>query len=103
MAQRDGLESGGRRLGARERVEALAGQRARDGAQPVGPLGMAGRGEVFEAGRMGDEQRGHGAFAVMLSGCPPASAMSCLGEGRRSLDSRSAPGAEAGLRGDFEG
>ena len=44
---------------ARQRLEALVLERLLDGAQPVGPLGMAGRIDVIEAGGMGDEQRGH--------------------------------------------
>ena len=53
------LERGARRLDARERLEALVLERAVDGAQPVRPLGMAGRREVLEAGGVGDEERGH--------------------------------------------
>ena len=42
VAERDGLERRGRRLDAREVLEALLLERARDRAQPVGPLRMAG-------------------------------------------------------------
>ena len=50
---------GSRRLDAHQRLEALGFERALDRAQPVRPLRMAGRREVVEAGRMGDEERGH--------------------------------------------
>ena len=59
MTQRDDLERRQRRLVARERLEFLRLERVLDGAQPVGPLGMAGRRQMFEAGGMGDQQRGH--------------------------------------------
>ena len=59
MHQRDGFERRARRLDARQRLEALVFERLLDGAQPVRPLRMAGRGQVIEAGRVGDEQRGH--------------------------------------------
>ena len=59
VTQRDGLERRPRRLHARERLEFLRLERARDGAKPVGPLGMTVRGEVFETGGVADEKRGH--------------------------------------------
>ena len=48
------MESGERRLVARKRLERFMFERALDGAQPIGPLGVAERGNVFEAGGMGD-------------------------------------------------
>ena len=60
MHQRDGVELRSRRLLAHQWLEAVGGQRALDRAQPVGPLRMAGRGEVLQAGGMADEERGHG-------------------------------------------
>ena len=59
MAERDGLERRRRRLDAHQRVEFFGRKRARNGAQPVGPLRMAERREMVETGRMGDEQSGH--------------------------------------------
>ena len=52
MAQRDDLERRHRRLHARERLEFFRLERALDGAQPVGPFGMAGRRQVFKTGGM---------------------------------------------------
>ena len=48
-----------RRLLARQQLEPLVRQRFLDGAQAVRPLGMAGRGQMIEAGGMADEQGGH--------------------------------------------
>ena len=59
MAQRDDLERRRRRRNARQRLEFFGFQRALDGAQPVGTLGMAEWGEVFETGGVGDQQSGH--------------------------------------------
>ena len=42
MAERDGLESCGRRFDADQRLESVGRQRALDRAQPVRPLRMAG-------------------------------------------------------------
>ena len=52
MHERDGLERRHRRLLARQRLELLVLERLLDRAQPVRPLGMAGRREVVEAGGM---------------------------------------------------
>ena len=54
VAERDGLEAGERRLHAGQVLELLLLERLLDRAQPIGPLRMAGRGQVIEAGRMGD-------------------------------------------------
>ncbi len=62
MAQRDRLQRRERCLGARQRLELLGFERADDGAQPIRPLGMAGRSYVFKAGRVGDEERRHRMF-----------------------------------------
>ena len=40
-------------------MEALVLKRVLDGAQAVGPLGVAEAGVVLEAGRMGEEQGRH--------------------------------------------
>src|SRR5262249_17922523 len=40
-------------------LEALVLEHAVDGTQAIRPLGMPGRREVVQAGRMGDQQRGH--------------------------------------------
>ena len=69
MAERDGLERSARRLDARERLEALVLERAVDGAQPVRPLGMAGRREVVEAGGVGDEEGGSSAYPNDRGAC----------------------------------
>ena len=48
--------------GASSRFSALEGgrgERVVDGAQAVGPLGMAVARVVLEAGGMGEQQRGH--------------------------------------------
>ena len=66
MAERDRLEIGRGRLDPREVLEFLLLERALDGAQPVGPLRMAGGGEVVEAGGVGDEERGHGVLWFTL-------------------------------------
>ena len=44
----------------RQRLKLFRLERALDGAQPVGPLGMAARRQVIETGGMGDQERGHG-------------------------------------------
>src|SRR5580658_3529576 len=59
VAQRDDFERRARRLDARKRLKFLRLERVLDRPQPVWPLGMAVRGEVIEAGRMGDQERGH--------------------------------------------
>jgi len=59
VAKRDGFERGGRRLHAGEVLELLVFERLLDRAQTVGPFRMAGRGQVVEAGRVGDQQGGH--------------------------------------------
>ena len=59
MRERDGLKLRHRRLFARQRGKLLVLQRRLDGAQPVRPLRMAGRGQVIEAGGMRDEKRAH--------------------------------------------
>ena len=59
VAERDGLDVGDRRLRAREHGEALVLEDALDGAQPVRPLRMPERRDVVEAGRMGEQKRGH--------------------------------------------
>ena len=50
---------GARRLLALQRLEGGRGKRIVDGAQAVGPLGVAVAGVVQEAGGVGEEQRGH--------------------------------------------
>ena len=59
VAEPDGLEGGEGRLHAGEVLELLLLERLLDGTQPIGPLRMAGRRQVIEAGRMGDVQGGH--------------------------------------------
>ena len=59
MAQRDDLEVRHRRLLARQRLELFRLQRLLDGAQPVGPLGMAGRRQMFKASGVADQESGH--------------------------------------------
>ena len=59
MAQRDGLDGRHRRLLAGERLEFFRFQRLLDGAQPVGPLGMAGRSQMFKASGVADQESGH--------------------------------------------
>ena len=59
MAERDHVEGRGRRLLAREHLETLVLQRLVDGAQPVRPFRMPGRGQVIEAGRVGDQEGRH--------------------------------------------
>src|SRR5580704_18809732 len=59
MAQRDGLDGRHRRLLAGERLELFRFQRLLDGAQPVGPLGVAGRSEMLKASGMADQESGH--------------------------------------------
>ena len=53
------VERSSRRLDARKHLEFLRLECVRDGAKPVGPLGMTKRHQVFETGGVGDEQRGH--------------------------------------------
>src|SRR6266496_3688485 len=62
VTQRDGLERGGRGLDAHKIRKALVAERPLDRAQAIGPFGMAGGREVFEAGGVGDEKRGHQAI-----------------------------------------
>ena len=62
VAKRDGFERGGRRLDAHERPKTIVSERPVDGPQPVRTLGMAGRRDVIEAGRVGDEKRRHRAI-----------------------------------------
>ena len=50
---------GARGLLARQVMEALVFKRVLDGAQAVGPLGVAEAGVVLEAGRMGEKQGRH--------------------------------------------
>src|ERR1700742_4551683 len=59
MAERDGIEIAFRRLAAHQRVEPLLAKHLVDRPQAIGPLGMTGRREVVEAGRMGEEKGGH--------------------------------------------
>ena len=59
VGERDDLERRARRLLARQRLETLVLQRLLDGAQAVRPFGMAGGHQMFEAGRMREEQSGH--------------------------------------------
>ena len=47
------------RLAPQQPVETGAAQRVRDGADAVGPLGMALRGHMIGKVRLADEQRGH--------------------------------------------
>ena len=63
-----------------EDLEAFLLQHALDRAQPVGPLRVAGRGEMLEAGRMGDEERGHRRYLILRPG-----------ERKRDISSRRAP------------
>ncbi len=67
MQALDHGEVGERRLLALQRLERGRGERIVDGAQAVGPLGMAVARVVLEAGRMGEEQRGH-EQACMVTG-----------------------------------
>ena len=50
---------GKRRLLALQRLEGGRGERIVDGAQAVGPLGVAIARVVLEAGGMGEQQGGH--------------------------------------------
>src|SRR6478736_3351686 len=59
VAERDGIENAFRRLGARQRLEAVFAEHLRDRAQAIGTLGMTGRRQVVEAGRVAQEKRGH--------------------------------------------
>ena len=59
VAQRDRLERRLRRGNARQRLEFFRFERVLDGAQPLRPFGMAGRRQVLQTGRVGDQQRGH--------------------------------------------
>jgi len=59
MAERDRVERSARRFDPGEGLEALAFERAVDGAQPIRSLRMAGRREVLEAGGVSDEKSGH--------------------------------------------
>ena len=60
VAQRDRLQRRRGRLLAHEVLETRVFQGLVDGAQPVRPLGMSGRRDMVEAGRMGDEKGRHG-------------------------------------------
>ena len=62
MGEGEALHLRHRRLLADERGEALLLQGALDGADAVGPFRMPERRLVIEGGRMGDVERGHGAF-----------------------------------------
>ena len=53
MAERDEIEIAFRRLGARQRLEAILAEHFGDRAQAIGALGMAGRRQMIEAGRDG--------------------------------------------------
>ncbi len=59
MTERDGFERRARRLDARQHLEFFRLERGFDGAQAVGPLGMAGRRQMQQTGGMADEERGH--------------------------------------------
>ena len=56
----DGVKVGARGEVARQHLIRLALQRALDRAQSVGPLGMALAHLVRQAGRVTDDERGHG-------------------------------------------
>jgi hypothetical protein len=60
VAQRDRLQRRRGRLHAHEVLETRVFQGLVNGAQPVRPLGMSGRRDVVEAGRVGDEKGRHG-------------------------------------------
>ena len=62
MKPLDRGEVGERRLLADQRLEGGCGKRVIDGAQTVGPLGVAVARVVLEAGGMGEQQRGHAAI-----------------------------------------
>ena len=66
MAKRDNLERRRRRLHACERLEFFRLQRVLDRAQPLRPLGMAGRREMVQAGRMCDQERRHQACIRLM-------------------------------------
>src|SRR5260370_13775794 len=59
VARGEGLECGGRGVHTGQVLELLLLERLLDGAQAIGPLRMAGRRQVIETGRVGDEQGGH--------------------------------------------
>jgi hypothetical protein len=59
VGERDDLERRAWRLLARQQLKPLIRQRLVDGAQAIRPLGMAGRGQMLEAGGMAEEQSGH--------------------------------------------
>ena len=56
VAQRHRIQAAFRRLATAKRVEAILREHLIDGANPVGPLGMPGRGQVVEACRMGQKK-----------------------------------------------
>jgi hypothetical protein len=67
MQALDQCEVGERRLLTLQRLERRRRERIVDGAQTIGPLGVAVARVMLEAGRMGQEERGH-EQACMVTG-----------------------------------
>ena len=89
VAERDVVDARLRRGDARQGLEALVLERAIDGAQPIRALGMTGRSEVIEAGRMGDVEGGHSvviSLQVLAARLTPAGGLMASGT-KKSGDS----------------
>ena len=66
MQPLDRGQLGARRLLALQRLEGWRGKSIVDGAQAVGPFGVAVAGVVQKAGGVGEEQRGHERTSMVL-------------------------------------